>query len=133
MASLPGQYTGFGHYSYPKQKHQCVGEGCKHADGAHTNNHFVCKPCTTVQWFENYIVYFRGDDIARADARMRLAIPKPLPVHREVKKARKEFVARGGSIHMLGNPKDMPALTWSTGPVKFVACATYPSHLITTH
>ena len=132
MTSLPGQYTGFYHYCYNKRKYPCMGTGCKNAAGSHPNNYESCKACVTVQWFENYITYFRTDDINRADARMRLSLPKPLLVHREVQKKHKLFREKGGAVFMLGNSKDLPTLRWSTGPIKFVVSAAYPTHLSTT-
>lgn len=131
MASLPGQYTGFHHYSYNKSKYPCLGEDCKNVPGSHKNNYFLCKSCTTVKWFENYIMYFRLDDVGRADAQERLSLKEAIPIHREVKKLHKEFKKRGGQIHLLGNPKDLPKLTWNTGKTKFVIHAEYPKHLKT--
>jgi hypothetical protein len=94
----------------------------------HPNNYWRCAGCCMVQWFESKIITLRGDDIQRACAAARMATTEPLKVHTEMRKVHKEFTDRGGQIHVLAVPRDLPTITLLTATNCTV---TYPAHLPT--
>jgi hypothetical protein len=81
-----------------------------------------------VEWFKSKIITFQGDDKERACAMVRLGVKEPLQVHREMKKVFKAFRARGGQIHVLALPKDLPTILQLNARTCSVA---YPAHLPT--
>jgi hypothetical protein len=123
--SLPGQFTGWHWHGYPKEKFPCIGGPCMMVD-KHPNNYWRCGPCCMVQWFESKITTLRGDDLQRASAKVRLGVSDPLQVHTEMLKVHKDFKARGGQIHVLAVPRDLPTIHHLSAETCSV---TYPAHL----
>lgn len=128
--SLPGQYTGWHHYCYPGHKFPCGGAdaGCSVAPGAAATNYYFCKQCMQRQWFASKIASFNTDDITRAEAMHRFGNGDPLPVHSEMVKVHKKFRARGGIVRVLGHPRDLPKVTWTTSG-RFIRGVVYPDHI----
>lgn len=123
---LPGQYSGFHHACFPKDKFKCTGDGCRSEPDSLPSNYYRCPACNTVAWFTSKITTFRSDDIQRACALRRFKGTDPLPVHREMQKVHKKFRERGGQIHVLSHAADLPRLVWKGDNVSF---ARYPDHL----
>jgi hypothetical protein len=122
---LPGQYTGWHFYGFPKNKFPCIGGPCMMAS-PHRNNYWRCDPCCMVKWFESKITTFQGDDKERACAMVRLDSTEPLKVHREMMKVFKTFRERGGQIHVLALQKDLPTILQLNARICSVK---YPAHL----
>lgn len=130
MTTLPGQYTGWHHYCYPADKYECQGidDDCANTAGCRLTNYYRCKPCTNRQWFMSKIRTFNTDDIARAEAQRRIKAAEPLKVHSKMREVHVKFRKRGGIIRILGNPRDLPAVTW-TDTSSIIRRVVYPPHI----
>lgn len=133
--TLSGGFTGWHLYSFPEA--ECADDECA-TTNPHPNNYFLCKTCTQVAWFKSKIKTFQSgeaiyspapfrayavcrvfanpaapppaDDINRAEARKRIQLATPLPVHREMARVHHEFKARGGTIKVFSGKV---TLLWS--------------------
>ena len=106
MEDLGNTFTGFHAYSYPEEQTVCTSDAatCSNVKGAHKNNYFVCGKCRLKNWYTSLIHTFQKDDEQRHDARLRLKLKEPLPVHSQIKKLFKEFRQKGGKISVARIP-----------------------------
>jgi hypothetical protein len=130
-----GFYGGWHHPCYPGSKYTCLGaaDDCsKSVECARPNNYYTCKPCCNRQWFETKCESITLDDIQRAEARRRMGLAEPLPVHREMQKVFKEFRQRGGIVRILPHA-EAPTVLWTEAEDardRRVRRVTWPAHLV---